>query len=332
MPELPHAAGFALTADSLMAADEMVGFFVTQHTRTIFRHVHDFYELAFVLQGTGRHVTDGGAQRVERGAAIFVAPGVAHGYELCEGLVVYNCFLRVETARLDLSWAQRDPRLGRLFQGDAQHQHRPIVASLDDAALTECLDHMDAIRSRRPAERGEAFDLGHLLLTLDILAREVQRERMGQGAADPAAPAVVRSAVGIILEDLRVHWSLGALSKELSVDPYHLVKLFKRWVGTAPIAHANQIRAERAAIMLASTDDPIAAVGAAVGWPEPAHFSRRFRMAMGQSPRAFRISSRHQGPDGGPRATSEGVEGRPAYLDIGAADGSTTSTPDARTT
>lgn len=332
MRELPHVAGFTLTSESLMAADEMVGFFVTHHTRTIFRHFHDFYELAFVLQGTGRHVTDSGAQRLERGAAIFVAPGVAHGYELCEGLVVYNCFLRVETARLDLSWAQRDPRLGRLFQGDAQHQQQPIVASLDEAALTECLDHMDAIRSRRPAERGEAFDLGHLLLTLDILAREVQRERMGQGAADPAAPAVVRSAVGIILDDLKVHWSLDALSKELSVDPYHLVKLFKRWVGTAPIAHANRIRAERAAIMLASTDDPISVIGAAVGWPEPAHFSRRFRSAMGQSPRAFRISSRHLRPDGRTRGSGEGDEWRPAYPEIGASEGSTTSASDARMT
>jgi AraC family L-rhamnose operon transcriptional activator RhaR len=329
MRELPHATAFTLSTDTLMAADEMVGFFVTEHTRTIFRHFHDFYELAFVLSGTGRHVTDGGVQRLERGAAIFVAPGVAHGYELCEGLVVYNCFLRVETARLDLSWAQRDPRLGRLFQGDAQHQHRPIVASLDEAALTECLDHMDAIRSRRPAERGEAFDLGHLLLTLDIVAREVQRERLGQGAADPAAPAVVRSAVGIILDDLKIHWTLAALSKELSVDPYHLVKLFKRWLGVPPIAHANQVRAERAAIMLASTDEPIGAIGVAVGWPEPAHFSRRFRAAMGQSPRAFREASRLQRPDGRLGA-SIGDAWQPAYPEIGSQEDPTTSASDAR--
>lgn len=329
MRDLPHAAGFTLNADSLMAADEMVGFFVTHHTRTIFRHSHDFYELAFVLQGTGRHVADGGTQRLERGSAIFVAPGVAHGYELCEGLLVYNCFLRVETARLDLSWAQRDQRLGRLFQGEAQHERRPIVTSLDEAALTECLDHMDAIRSRRPAERGEAFDLGHLLLTLDIVAREVQRVRVGQGEADPAAPAVVRSAVGIILDDLKVHWSLDALSRELSVDPFHLVKLFKRWLGTPPIAHANQVRAERAAIMLASTDDPIAVIGAAVGWPDPAHFSRRFRIAMGQSPRAFRISSHQQRPAGRPGSSSDGDEWQPDYPDLGTPEGPTTSTADA---
>ena len=52
---------------------------------------------------------------MRRGTAIFVAPGVSHGYEMGDDLVVYNCFLRVEAAQFDLPWVPRDGRLGRLF-------------------------------------------------------------------------------------------------------------------------------------------------------------------------------------------------------------------------
>ena len=43
-----------------------------------------------------------------------------------------------------------------------------------------------------------------------------------------------------------------------------------------------------AGILLAGTDDSIASIGRAVGWPEPAAFSRQFSKAFGVSPREFR--------------------------------------------
>ena len=103
MRELPHAPGYTLVADAFMAADERLGFTVAHHPLTVFSHYHDFFELAFVLRGTGHHVTEDGSQSLRRGHAIFVSPGVSHGYEHCDGLVVDNCFLRAEAARFDLS-------------------------------------------------------------------------------------------------------------------------------------------------------------------------------------------------------------------------------------
>ena len=58
-----------------------------------------------------------------------------------------------------------------------------------------------------------------------------------------------------------------------------------------PIAYANRRRAERAAVLLATTDDPVAAIGAQVGWSDPSHFSRRFRQEFGAGPRDYRIRS-----------------------------------------
>jgi transcriptional regulator GlxA family with amidase domain len=47
-------------------------------------------------------------------------------------------------------------------------------------------------------------------------------------------------------------------------------------------------------MLLSTTDAAVSEVGAAVGWPDPSHFSRRFRSQMGVSPRTYRaMSHRH---------------------------------------
>jgi AraC family L-rhamnose operon transcriptional activator RhaR len=163
---------------------------------------------------------------------------------------------------------------------------------LDEGALAECHTHLEAIRLRPLDDRSEAFDLGHLLLALDVLARRLGPDDVGQGIASPAAPTVVRAAVRLIEADLRRHWPLDALASELCVGVFYLVRLFKHWVGMPPIAYANQRRAERAAILLTSTDEPVAVIGAEVGWPDPSHFARRFRQVYGSGPRDYRASSR----------------------------------------
>lgn len=104
----------------------------------------------------------------------------------------------------------------------------------------------------------------------------------------PATPRVVSAALELIEEDLARRWTLAELSREVFVGSFHLAHEFKRWVGIAPMAYANQRRAERAAVLLSGTDDSIGAIGRAVGWPEPASFSRHFRQAFGVSPREYR--------------------------------------------
>ena len=108
---------------------------------------------------------------------------------------------------------------------------------------------------------------------------------------DPRAPALVASAIELLAQDLHRHWTLDELADQLCIGPFHLVRSFKRWVGVPPIAWANRRRAERAAILLSTTDEPIAAIGAQVGWPDPSYFSRRFRQEFGVGARAYRVRS-----------------------------------------
>jgi len=167
-----NAPGATLPADAFMDASQLLGFSPRHHPPNVWWHLHDFYELAFVTQGRGLHITAVGERSVQRGSVIFVPPGAGHAYRLCRDMAVYNCFLRASAADVELMWVSRDARLAPFFESHTRHAPAmPLVIDLDHRELEECLAHLDDVRLRTPDDRTPANDLGRLLLVLDLLAR-----------------------------------------------------------------------------------------------------------------------------------------------------------------
>ena len=277
--------------------DTAVAIFVAHHFPTIGWHEHDFYELAVISTGRGVHECEHESVPVEAGTVLFIPPGVSHEYRGCEDLIVYNCLFRAELDAAELMWAFRDGHLSVLFNPDSQsseRSHRPPVAvQLDEGELSAVLAALERIRMRTPDARSRTGQLAHLLLALDVVAT-------ARRASDPTdrrttAPAVVTAALELMSRDIAHPWTLSELSGRMYVGRSHLSRTFARCVGLPPMQYLARLRAERAAAMLASTDLPIASIGAAVGWPDPPYFSRRFRALFGVSPRHYRQRHRHDG-------------------------------------
>lgn len=255
-------------------------------------HSHDFVEVAVLTGGTGVHVTASGRQPAGAGDAFVLQPGSWHAYGECRELCVYNCCFGTELLRRELGWVLDDPQLGRLFEAWPLSLHRRGVVPLrlSDDALEAGRASLEALRG--PAEEragsGRAEQLGHLLLVLGALARAAGIDRTPP-APRPVHPAVVRAA-GLLDADLARTWSLGALAREVSLDPSYLARLFTAGTGLPPVAYLHRARAERAAYLLLSTGESVSAIGAAVGWDDPNLFARRFRAHLGLSPSAYRAS------------------------------------------
>ena len=275
------------STEPLIRPESVVGFWLASHWLAVPWHDHDFYEVAFITRGTGYHFCGSSEERIQPGTVIFVPPGIAHGYRSSVEVLVYNCFFRAELAEFELLWATRDDTLKTLFgRGNARPEH--VVTQLDPDALRDCIAELDAIREMKPGDRSHASEIGHLLLALDLIARHGVYQVSRPSALPPATPRVVSAAVGLIDQDPGRRWTLADLSREVYAGSFHLAHEFKRWMGVSPIAYANQRRVERAAALLTGTDDPIGAIGRALGWPDTASFSRHFHRAIGVSPREYR--------------------------------------------
>ncbi|MBP3605138.1 MAG: helix-turn-helix domain-containing protein [Clostridia bacterium] len=69
----------------------------------------------------------------------------------------------------------------------------------------------------------------------------------------------------------------------------NLYLLFRRQLGETPVEYKNRLRIERAQqLLLAYPDMPIEQVADATGFESAAYFRRRFKEALGKSPREYR--------------------------------------------
>ncbi len=92
----------------------------------------------------------------------------------------------------------------------------------------------------------------------------------------------------LLESDIARPWTLTDLAEELHLAPAYLVRLFKDATGLPPKAYLAQVRAERAAVLLLHSDDPVTSIGRAVGWPDQNYFARRFKAHYGLSATTYR--------------------------------------------
>ncbi|MGH3281865.1 MAG: AraC family transcriptional regulator [Trebonia sp.] len=254
-------------------------------------HTHRFVEVAFAVGGAGTHHCLAGRHDMAPRDVVLLRPGVWHAYEDCQRLELYNCCFSAELLRRELAWTREDPLLGYLlWSGPYSAPHRGVLAfRLDDAALARCVGHLEAMTTLRyrPPNRYRGDVLGLLSLLLGELGRAAVPAGSGDGAQGRLHPAV-RRAMLLLESDIARPWSLADIGEELHLSPAYLVRLFKDATGLPPKAYLAQVRAERAAVLLLHSDDPVTCIGRAVGWPDQNYFARRFKAHYGLSATTYR--------------------------------------------
>jgi len=98
----------------------------------------------------------------------------------------------------------------------------------------------------------------------------------------------VVAAVRALSDRLAEPWTLGSLSDEVHLSRSQLVRAFDATVGTSPMAYLRQMRVERMARLLASTDLSVAEAARSVGWRNQFHASQCFHAHYGISPTEYR--------------------------------------------
>lgn len=125
---------------------------------------------------------------------------------------------------------------------------------------------------------------------------------MANGHAGPVCGVVrghVVTAVGTLRSRLDEPWTLDGLANEVHQSRSQLVRAFDTTVGTSPMAYLRQMRVERMARLLISTDLSVAEAARSVGWKNAFYASRCFRGSSG-----WRSSGRSSRPRVRPRQST----------------------------
>lgn len=137
---------------------------------------------------------------------------------------------------------------------------------------------------------GRSFARAHVLRALSAaLIGLVAREMAGHQAAPGAVQTTLFQRFEALLDQhFLEHWTVSDYAAALSVTPTHLSRLTRAATGHA----ASQLILDRiireARRNLVYTNMPISTIAYALGFDDPAYFSRSFSTATGLSPRSFR--------------------------------------------
>ncbi|WP_405374134.1 MULTISPECIES: helix-turn-helix domain-containing protein [unclassified Microbacterium] len=220
------------------------------------------------VSGAGWVEVAGQRTRVGSATAIVVPGGVPHSYgaDSNDPWTIWWCHVRGSDVPELLDTAGVSPARVTLPLRGVER----VTALLDEISTSLA---RDTTPGRMVATAGMAWRL-FTQLAVDRLL--------------PEHGTPVERALRYLEERIDGSVHVGELAAMVGVSPSHLASLFRKATGGGVIAHHLALKMAHARDLLDTTDLPVAEVGRRVGMDDAFYFSRRFRVAHGVSPTAYR--------------------------------------------
>ncbi len=101
-------------------------------------------------------------------------------------------------------------------------------------------------------------------------------------------PKVVQEAYLYLTQNFEKQITLSELGARFGVSPFHLQKLFRRYIGLSPADCLIHLRIARAKELLRTTRDSIGTIANRIGMSSQNYFSLQFKKLEGITPLAYR--------------------------------------------
>ena len=253
------------------------------------------YQLLLLHTGELEVTFDGSAHRLDAGNVALLKPGHEEFFRFAVDRETHHTWLAL---------------------------HRPplppaLVAALDGAPFSLPLSApLERLMGAALAVRDDLASPQPALVPLVAAALAVYLAEAETAGYDPDHPTgsggrshpAVAAARTLIRRGLSQRLGLAELAAAGNVTPEHLVRLFRRDLGTTPIAYLWQERVRHGIFLLEHTGLSVAQVAERAGFLTSFHFSRLVRAATGLPPREIqrrrsrptRLAQLHPGREAGP--------------------------------
>ena len=244
------------------------------HDWTLAAHRHArLHQVLLVESGGGQATLDGRSRALRPMDAVNVAVGDVHGFSFVPG--TQGWVLTIAAEILDEALLASEGLRG-LLSASAVVRGTPQIRATMKQIFVE--------------HAGRNFARAHILRALSaaligLVARQLAGDRQASGAADSE---VFRRFESLLEQRHLERWSVSDYAKALSVTPTHLNRVTRAATGdTASHLILNRMVRE-ARRNLVYTTLPVSTIAYALGFDDPAYFSRVYAAATGLSPSAFR--------------------------------------------
>jgi len=236
------------------------------------RHAR-LHQVLFIEDGGGRASFDGTAHRLSAGTILNVPMGIVHGFSFERG-----------TSGLVITFAAE--MLDDILQ--PTEGLRPV---LNRAAVWPVPKQMvDTMRQIAAGFASREFARAQVLrslagLLLGQIAQELARR---ENTVESASPVLLHRFEDLLEKHFAEHWRVADYANALAVSPTHLSRVTSAATGHPATRLIEERLVREARRNLVYTNLPVSKIAYALGFADPAYFSRVFARATGQSPRDFR--------------------------------------------
>ncbi|MDE2417390.1 MAG: helix-turn-helix domain-containing protein [Burkholderiales bacterium] len=237
------------------------------------RHAR-LHQVLLVQSGCGTVSLDGTVSALTAGSLVNVPPGHVHAFRFKKGTcgwvatfadeLLDEILVRVGDVRADLGRAcevQADASIHRVMEQIWQ-------------------EFSGSSKARALVLRGLSA----------VLLGWVARAMGAQGAqpSNFAESNLVQRFRGLIDAHFLAHWRVADYARALAVSPTHLSRLTRAATGDSALRMIEARTIREARRQLAYTNLSVTTIAYALGYGDPAYFTRVFRRDAGVSPRVFR--------------------------------------------
>ena len=242
------------------------------------QHYHDYYQIFYILNGSGYFKYNGETIRANKGDFLFYRPMVTHGLKTVKGQS-----LQV----LDMKFLIKDKEYARCFKkekviysddlGNAKQIFNIIFKEAKEKRnyynriICSCIEQLLYLLLREYSDDVEIIKL------ID----EKKFEMLGR-----CTKKTLRFIEGFVVK--YIDFTLDDIAEELGYNKDYMCKCFLREVGVSIGHYLTLLRIDKAKELLISTDCDVVEISSVIGYKSASYFIRTFKKIVGECPSTYR--------------------------------------------
>ena len=257
-----------------------------RHGRPEPKHIHDFIELVYVLDGKSRQYIDDRVYDVSHGDLLFINYGSTHAFEASEDYVYVNVCFSPEVMGNGIITAENAFSLLSLTS------FNEICNESDGARITffgnerrEVEDILLAMKRESKEQQTSWARVmeNYLNILITKMLRKIEVSMKEQEIGD-----IWRELSEYIDDNLNAELTLSSLAQKCFYNPSYFSRIFKEKFKMSLVEYVTRKRLDHAIALLSDGALSIDEISTKVGFSDRSSFYRAFSKYVGGTPSAYR--------------------------------------------
>ena len=255
-------------------------------------HKHRFFEINFILSGSGINKVNGEQIIMHKGDAILMHPDTFHRLYIDENSVAVNLLIYPPFLLSNLQSAHPDSALGKFLSSSENSDHNYYILFSGGSDDTSCAERLiDKIRENIESGVDNLFAEEGLFLLLFSHLLENKTEIRLSSRRGKDSERFQEKLMDYTISNYNTV-SLEILSQKFNYSRSHICRVFKHYTGVTCTEFINELRLSKASEMLTYYNYGISEIAEKIGYQSIEHFYRLFKKKYGISPLQYRKANK----------------------------------------